>query len=174
MKLVTGLKKLFGEIQRLATADGALFALAMIPSTEQVDHDQFDELIALAGESNIELDWDFPERKLSEICGELDLPFVGLANPLREQAPASVATKADEDFFFGGLGHWNPRANKIAGERLYDFLAEPSADGTSLLAQLMEPQAPAEDSRRSRTSWRVLGLARVGVAYGAYWSRFVG
>jgi len=45
----------------------------------------------------------------------------------------------------GGLGHWNPRANKIAGARLYEFLAEPSADGQSLLTRLMRPLVPLEE-----------------------------
>lgn len=115
----TGLPPMFDEAVR---RDGGTFALVMIPSAVQVYRDFFQREAAQAGDKAPAFDWDYPDRRMGELCERSGIPFLSMTAEFREAAPSSSVDLRDEWLFHGGTGHFNERGNRLAAEVIHRFL----------------------------------------------------
>lgn len=120
--------KVIEQFHREATADGAHFAVLMIPSPEQVYDDYFRQVVRAAGKHGPHFDWQHPDRRLAEICRTAGVPLITLTERFRAAAPAHSTEAKAQWLFIGGRGHFNDAGNRLAAEGVYEFLTRPPAE----------------------------------------------
>jgi len=126
--------KLTGEavktLHREVTAQGARFAVVMVPHGPQIFDDLFDDLISLQPDLQGYFSQDYPDRRLGELARVYGVPFFSMLDDFRAAAPGRSATIDEELLFFhGGLGHFNEKGNLIAAQSVYKFLKLRKAAG---------------------------------------------
>lgn len=62
------------------------------------------------------LDVDLPEKRLTEIAGRYDMPYVSALPWMRDLSASGVVVHPECH------GHWSPEASRVAGDRLADFV----------------------------------------------------
>ena len=117
-----------------------IYALAMIPSAEQVYPALFDRLRASVGEAAEDFDWDHAERQLAGICSRLGIQFVSLASAFRERCSAPAPEDDFDWLFLNGRGHFSERGNEVAAEVVHRFLTRGDGDPSTptLVEQILE------------------------------------
>ena len=106
------------EIHALSSAvaaDGAEFALVMLPSSLQVHDEEFAYLRKVAGSKGGDFDPAYPGNQLAEICAEVGTDFIDLVPQFREACPSHSELAEDEWLYIGGGGHFNLRGNATVG-----------------------------------------------------------
>lgn len=123
------------ELNRTVTADGAKFAVVMIPSSEQIIPAFLDDVAQLTGELADKFDADYPDERLSGLCRQAGIPIVSVKDAFRAAAPSASASVQDEWLFQNGRGHCNERGNQILAEEVLHFLtqANPQVAGTPFI-----------------------------------------
>lgn len=111
------LKALYQAIRDETAADGAKLALVIVTTSQQVHpqhlqrfQEQYPQM------ADCQWDWDKPNRRVQEICQELEIPCLDLLPAFRVAAAHDDA----ELHFFGG--HWTPTGHALAAHELQRFL----------------------------------------------------
>jgi len=105
---------------------GGRFGVVILPNGYQVYPDQFEKLLALAGERAGQFDADYPAERLTGICQELEIPLLSLTGSFRQEAGGLTAreTPSRDLLLFGGGGHLTEAGNALAAREVYLFLKE--------------------------------------------------
>lgn len=96
---------LIAEGRKICDEAGARLAIMTIPDITQISEEHMETLAALAPDP-AHFDPDLPDRKIREICGNLDVSFVTLKNHLRVEDH-----KAHD-------AHWNEQGHKRVADVL--------------------------------------------------------
>lgn len=118
--------KLTGELFRAfrdeCHHDGGRFMVTAIPAACQVYSDQLSELQANTP-TDVTLDPLHPDRRLSDLCRHLGIPFLSLTPVFREHAPTGSCQLVSEQLFFQGKGHLNAKGSQIAASEMAEWLS---------------------------------------------------
>ena len=112
-------------LHRETTQAGSLFAMVLLPAAEQVYADRWSVLASTDPQREASFDWDYPEKRMREICGNQGVPLVTMTKEFRSAAPATSSLVKDQWLFHQGMGHFNEAGNKVAANAVYDFLRRP-------------------------------------------------
>ena len=118
-------------------SSGGRFVLALFPRAEQVDPEEWRELLELTGDKAAEFDQELPVRRLSTIARERGIPVVPMAGDFRE------GHERHGSLFFGGDGHYNEEGNRLAALTLHRFLTE--GEGRGILQAVIDASPPADE-----------------------------
>lgn len=113
---------LLAQFHADVTADGARFAVVVLPSSTQIYDDYFRE--SLRGEPLENFSQDYPEQRLAQACEKSDIPMLALKDDFRRAAPSRTISCREEWLYFLGHGHLNERGHAVVAESLARFLEE--------------------------------------------------
>jgi len=116
--------RLIREFRDEVERRGSRFVLVLYPAGEQVYDDQWQKVLAQAGERADRFDPDFPDRRLTRFAAEQGIPLVGLTEAFR-------GAPTDHLLFFNRNGHFNEAGNLQAAREIHRFLTE--GDGREIL-----------------------------------------
>jgi len=136
------LEALIGAMKREVEADGARFAVVVLPAAEQILDERWEELLELSGPLRDGMDPDNPEERLRSIGLRAGLPVLTLVEPFREAAPHRSMAHEDEWLHFNANGHFNDAGHLVAANALYEFLT------TSEIGLVPAPAASAATGDR--------------------------
>jgi hypothetical protein len=126
------LESLIEELEREVAADGAAFAVAVLPAAEQVLDERWQAILDIAGPARERLAQDNPERRVRTIGEAHGVAVVTLLDAFRAAAPRHSLAYPDEWLHFNGDGHFNEAGHRVAAGELHDFLVHAAA-GRALL-----------------------------------------
>lgn len=109
-------KALLREVKQTAINNNAKIMLLAIPNKEQVNDSAASRFIQTYNLSEEDLDWTNPQKKLSDICQELNIP---LLDPLE-----TFRIEIKENNLYLEDPHWSAEGHKLASEELYNALKE--------------------------------------------------
>jgi len=115
-------RKVIHSLAEEVRADGAEFAMVMMPSARQVHDEDFEYLRRIAGEQAELFDPAQPGAQLAAICDDVQAPFFDLLPALRVAAPSHSYEAKNEWLFYGGIGHLNPEGHRVVAAELLDHL----------------------------------------------------
>ena len=101
---------------------GSQFVLVLIPSGHQVYEDLFKTLAASDESFTDCFDWDYPDRRIGEICSRLEVPFLSLTEDFRAAAPGRSRRVQEEWLFYKGYGHFNEQGHDVTARAVHRFL----------------------------------------------------
>lgn len=113
--------KLISRFAEEVRADGARFALLLVPSAPLVYPEAWEEVLDFAGERPV--DRELPERRLRSFCEEAGAPYVSLTDDFRSHE-ASTASSPESWLFFERQGHMTVTGNHLAARVLHEALFE--------------------------------------------------
>jgi hypothetical protein len=123
-------KAALGKIAALVAGRGGRLLVLGIPSKAQVLR-SFKEISAFADDPRArefaaetfrgQFSWDRPDRILSDLCGDLDIPYVSLLERFR--------SAAEEQPYFDLDPHWRDAGQRIAADVLAPALAKAKRPG---------------------------------------------
>jgi len=116
-------------------ADGARFAVVLLPCAEQVYDDLWSDLRRQAGEPGARFDRHHPEERLGALCREAGIPLITMTDRFRARAPAASSRREDEWLFFRGRWHFNERGHALAAEAIADALHQGYIDAPGIALQ---------------------------------------
>jgi lysophospholipase L1-like esterase len=105
------------EIARVAAAQGASTAVALMPARFQVDDADYGRLKEAVATAGGELQRDAATRRFDAALAELPLPRVDLLPALRGALPGP-------DLFFQETVHLTPRGHAVVADALYQFIEQ--------------------------------------------------
>lgn len=108
----------------VAEASGSQFALALLPSSLQVNDEEFAYLLEVADELEEEFDPLHPNRQLQAICDEAGVAFFDLLPGFHEAVPSRSKLVEDEWVFLNGSGHFNEQGNVLMARLLAERISE--------------------------------------------------
>lgn len=111
-------------LDKAVRADGAQFAVVMIPSCEQVYDDFFQEVADISVELGPHFDQHYPDERMGAICAEAGISFFTMVDDFRQAAPSASYKVKDEWVFHNGIGHFNEKGNEIAATAVHRFLTQ--------------------------------------------------
>ena len=122
-EIIEGVLRMFR--QEVETS-GGWFGVVILPTGYQVYSDQFEKLLALAGQRAGQFDANYPVERLTEICQELEIPLLSLTESFRQESGGlTVKETAPGDLLlFAGYGHLTEAGNALAAREVYLFLEE--------------------------------------------------
>jgi hypothetical protein len=123
--------RLLRAFRESVEADGARFAVVVLPCAEQIYDDLWTALLKQAGDVGLGFDRDHPEARLSALCREAGIPLITMTAPFRAAAPHASSSLEAEWLFFQGRWHFNVRGHQLAADVL-----------TSALRSLLSPASP--------------------------------
>lgn len=112
-------KQLLARMRDSCRAQGAQFAIALFPGKTQIVPELFNEQLRGFNVKAEDYAADKPNRKLREICKELDIPVVDLYEAFR--------ARANERLYYEVDGHWTADGHRVAAEELRRFVAPMAA-----------------------------------------------
>lgn len=106
------------DLKILVEAHRAGLLLVLIPMREQVDDEQWKQIVRAFGLQDVRFDMALPQRRLQKIAHELGIETLDLLEPLRAAAHY-------QDVYFPNYddGHWNSNGHLVAADVLAKFLA---------------------------------------------------
>lgn len=116
--------RIIETLHREVTADGSQFAMVLLPSADQIYDETWQEDLQLAGELREDMDPNYVERKLREICTSAGAPLLTMTEEFRDAAPHRSVAHEEELLHYGGIGHFNDAGNRLAAEAMHRFLVE--------------------------------------------------
>ena len=90
------------------------FLMLMIPSKEQVDKDEFNELLKTFNFDSNNLDIELPTRKLREYLGGQSIEYIDL--------PEQFKIKNNNSFFYDDDAHLNAEGHKLIAQKIFTYL----------------------------------------------------
>jgi len=112
-------EKLIETMHEEVRADGAEFMLAVLPAGVQL----CDDLWASSKDTaEAHTDRNYPDERLSDICGRIGAPVLLLTDRFREAWPSHSSEHEEEWLHYEATGHFNDRGNAIAATALVDAL----------------------------------------------------
>ncbi len=69
--------------------------------------------------THTKFDWDYPDKKIAQFLGEMNVSFLPLDPGFR-----TYAAQHNDDLLFFNEGHWNETGHQLAAELLYEWLVQ--------------------------------------------------
>ena len=110
------------EFRRTVEADGAKFALLLVPCGQQVYDDGWSDVLASTNRDTANYNRRYPTERLGALCEEEGIPFFTLFEGFQEHAASGGGL-----LFFDGIGHLTDEGNRVAAHLVHEWLA--GADG---------------------------------------------
>ncbi len=124
--------RILEQMRDEVTADGASFAVMLLPSGLQVYKDYFDEHFSvLSEEQRKTFEQDYQDRRLRGLCEESGIVFCSMLEQFRAAAPGASTKLEKEWLFFDGKYHFNEKGNALAARVLHQFLTEGTPEQTA-------------------------------------------
>jgi hypothetical protein len=118
------LEALIRAMQREVEAAGGRFALVVLPTAEQMIDERWQALLEQSGSRRMQMDADYPERRLRAIAADSGLPILTLVEPFRQAMPHRSLAHEEEWLHFQAKGHFNEAGHRIAAAELHRFVVE--------------------------------------------------
>lgn len=114
-------EKLIATMKREVEADGARFAMVLLPAADQFVDELWEIDVREAGELGSRMNRDHPQQQMQAICDKLEVPLVVMADRFRAVAKHGSIEYEDEWLFYHGRGHFNEAGNRLAAEAVHEF-----------------------------------------------------